>query len=93
MHRSERLLQLLHAVDAAGGNLQPHVLCGAELVARFFKAAAEGAPKADALRRAKAGPAPDLSGGIRYLKLERMAYYVNKDVYRAAVRKAAAALA
>ena len=65
----------------------------AELVARFFQAQAEGSPRAEALRRAKAGPAPDLSGGYRYLKLERMAYYVHKDTYREAVRRASAALA
>ncbi|MDO9457077.1 hypothetical protein [Nocardioides sp.] len=32
------------------------------------------------------GPRPDLSGGYRYLALERMSYYVNKDAYRTAVR-------
>ena len=85
-------LAVLGMIEASGIGWQGRYE-QAELVARFFKAAAEGSPKADALRRAKAGPAPDLSGGIRYLKLERMAYYVNKDVYRAAVRKAAAALA
>lgn len=30
---------------------------------------------------------PDLSGGLGYLKLDRMAYYVNKDVYRRTVRE------
>ena len=65
----------------------------AELMARFFKAQAEGSPRADALRQAKAGPQPDLSGGFKYLKLERMAYYVHKDTYRNAVRAASAALA
>jgi hypothetical protein len=65
----------------------------AELVARFFKAQADGSPRADAIRRAKAGVLPDLSGGYRYLKLERMAYYVHKDTYREAVRRASAALA
>lgn len=65
----------------------------AELVARFLKAQAEGSPRAQALREAKAGPPPDLSGGYNYLKLERMAYYVHKDTYRAAVRRAAAGLA
>ena len=64
----------------------------AELVARFFKAQAEGSPRAEALRQAKAGPPPDLSGGFKYLQLERMAYYVHKDTYRNAVRAAAAAL-
>lgn len=34
-----------------------------------------------------AGPAPDVSGGYHYLGLERMAYYVNKDAYRRAVRR------
>ena len=38
-------------------------------------------------------PSPDLSGGYKYLKLERMAYYVHKDSYRRAVREASAALA
>ncbi len=64
----------------------------AELVARFFAAQTGNPAKADALRRAKSGPPPDLSGGYRYLKLERMAYYVHKDTYRNAVRAAAAAL-
>ena len=48
---------------------------------------------AEALRQAKAGPPPDLSGGFKYLQLERMAYYVHKDTYRNAVRAASAALA
>jgi hypothetical protein len=30
---------------------------------------------------------PDLTGGYRYLGLERMAYYVNKDAYRGAARR------
>ncbi|MDP9908841.1 cation diffusion facilitator CzcD-associated flavoprotein CzcO [Variovorax boronicumulans] len=65
----------------------------AELLARYFRAQAEGSPKATALRTAVQGPPPDLSGGFKYLQLERMAYYVHKDTYRAAVRQAAAALA
>ena len=48
---------------------------------------------AAALRAAVQGPPPDLSGGYKYLQLERMAYYVHKDTYRAAVRSASAALA
>jgi hypothetical protein len=34
-----------------------------------------------------AGRWPDTTGGYRYLGLDRMAYYVNKDVYRRAVRR------
>ena len=44
-------------------------------------------------KAAKAEPPPDLSGGYKYLQLERMAYYVNKDAYRAKVRALSAALA
>lgn len=35
---------------------------------------------------------PDLTAGYRYLGLERMSYYVNKDAYRSAVRAETAAL-
>ncbi|MEH0166469.1 flavin-containing monooxygenase [Roseateles microcysteis] len=65
----------------------------AELVARFLKAQASEPAKAAGFAAKLTGPAPDLSGGYRYLKLERMAYYVNKDVYRRTVRAEAAALA
>ncbi|TFZ08032.1 flavin-containing monooxygenase [Ramlibacter humi] len=85
-------LAVVGMIEASGIGWQGRYEQG-ELVARFFKARAEGSPKAQALRHAKAGPPPDLSGGYRYLKLERMAYYVHKDTYRAAVRQASAALA
>ncbi|WP_077034273.1 NAD(P)/FAD-dependent oxidoreductase [Pelomonas sp. KK5] len=62
----------------------------AELVARAFKA--QGL-KAEGFKRAKLGPPPDMSGGYKYLKLERMSYYVHKDTYRNAVRAASKALA
>lgn len=55
----------------------------AELVAAYLAAS----PADRAAFRAKVhGPRPDLSGGYRYLGLERMSYYVNKDAYRRAVR-------
>ncbi len=63
----------------------------AELIARAFKAA--GTAKGQRFANAKAGPPPDLSGGFKYLQLERMAYYVHKDSYRAAVRAASRLLA
>lgn len=84
-------LAVLGMIEASGIGWQGRFE-QAELVARFLKAQAEGSARADALRAAKAGPPPDLSGGFRYLKLERMAYYVHKDTYRAAVRAASASL-
>lgn len=87
-----RRLAVLGMIEASGIGWQGRYE-QAELVARFFKGLDEGSPAALALAQAVQGPPPDLSGGYKYLKLERMAYYVHKDTYRAAVRKAAAALA
>ncbi|MBN9225261.1 MULTISPECIES: NAD(P)/FAD-dependent oxidoreductase [unclassified Microbacterium] len=62
----------------------------AELIAAYLSA--PPARQAE-LRAAVADePWPDLTGGYRYLGLARMSYYVNKDAYRGAVRKAIAAL-
>lgn len=84
-------LAVLGMVEASGLGWQGRYE-QAELVARYFKGLDEGRASAAALKTAKAGPPPDLSGGYKYLQLERMAYYVNKDAYRHAVRQAAAAL-
>ena len=62
-------------------------------MARYFKALDAGTPAAKAFTAAVQGPPPDLSGGFKYLQLERLAYYVHKDTYRAAVRNASAMLA
>ena len=86
-------LAVLGMVEASGLGWQGRYE-QAELVARYFKALDAGSPQAAALQSAKdAGPAtwPDMSGGYRYLQLERMAYYVHKDTYRKAVRAAAQA--
>jgi hypothetical protein len=65
----------------------------AELIAEYLAALQRRPERAAAFRRRVAAePWPDLTGGYRYLGLERMSYYVNKDAYRRAVRAAAAAL-
>ncbi len=84
-------LAVLGMVEASGLGWQGRYE-QAELVARYFKGLDAGTPEALALKAAKAGPPPDLSGGYKYLQLERMAYYVNKDAYRRAVREAAASM-
>ncbi|MDX6744525.1 flavin-containing monooxygenase [Actinocorallia sp. A-T 12471] len=61
----------------------------AELVATYLAAPPDKRAAFDAKAR---GPRPDLSGGYKYLGLDRMAYYVNKDAYRSAVRAATAEL-
>lgn len=88
-------LAVLGMVEASGLGWQGRYE-QADLVARYFKALDSASPQAAALQAAKQGsPAnwPDMSGGYRYLQLERMAYYVHKDTYRKAVRAAAQAFA
>lgn len=58
----------------------------AELVAAYLRAEADAPERASLFRRRVNLPWPDLTGGYRYLGLERMAYYVNKDAYRGTVR-------
>ncbi len=65
----------------------------AELLAAYLAADDTAPERAARFReRVTGAPWPDLTGGYRYLGLERMAYYVNKDAYRAAVRRENAAL-
>jgi cation diffusion facilitator CzcD-associated flavoprotein CzcO len=87
-----RRLAVLGMVEASGLGWQGRYE-QAELLAAYLKAQDEGRPAAAAFEAKVRGPLPDLSGGYRYLKLERMAYYVHKDTYRAAVRAAAKELA
>ncbi|MEU6699784.1 NAD(P)-binding domain-containing protein [Pseudonocardia sp. NPDC046786] len=81
-------LYVLGMIEASGIGWQGRYE-QAELVAAHL--AAPPAARAAFDSRA-AGPRPDLSGGYRYLRLDRMAYYVNKDAYRRAVRAETAAL-
>ncbi|MGH1565827.1 flavin-containing monooxygenase [Mumia sp. DW29H23] len=60
----------------------------AELIATYVEAQEQRPAQAAAFTAKTRGPLPDLSGGYRYLGLERMSYYVNKDAYRTAVRAA-----
>ncbi|GAA3234498.1 flavin-containing monooxygenase [Actinocorallia longicatena] len=64
----------------------------AELVASYLTARKEAPRRAAAFDERIRGPRPDLTGGYSYLGLDRMAYYVNKDAYRNAVRAAVATL-
>ncbi|MCC9196463.1 NAD(P)-binding domain-containing protein [Arthrobacter sp. zg-Y820] len=55
----------------------------AELAAAYLAAQARAPQRAAGFRKALAGPSPDMTGGYKYLGLDRMSYYVNKDAYRA----------
>ncbi|MDR2722646.1 MAG: NAD(P)/FAD-dependent oxidoreductase [Cellulomonadaceae bacterium] len=65
----------------------------AELIAQYLAADATDPARAAAFRdRVLNQPWPDLTGGYKYLGLERMSYYVNKDAYRSTVRATTEAL-
>jgi hypothetical protein len=60
----------------------------ADLLAAYLAAVERDPASAQRFRaRVTGAPWPDLTGGYRYLGLDRMAYYVNKDAYRGAVRR------
>ncbi|MBO9626896.1 MAG: NAD(P)/FAD-dependent oxidoreductase [Microbacterium sp.] len=58
----------------------------ADLLAAYLDAEEHAPDRAARFRDRVTGEAwPDLTGGYRYLGLDRMSYYVNKDAYRSAV--------
>ena len=65
----------------------------AELVARYIAGLQQGRPEALAFKETKREPFDDMRGGMNYIKLSRMAYYVHKDTYRTRVREHIAQLA
>ena len=86
-HPRHNDLFMLGMVEASGLGWQGRAE-QAELVALAIRQQRDGKASAQRLRRtirARAGQRVD--GGYRYLKLDRMAYYVNKDSYRAALRR------
>ena len=79
-----RRLFVLGMIEASGIGWQGRYE-QAELVASYL--AATPAQRA-AFEHRIDGRRPDLTGGYHYLGLERMSYYVNKDVYRRTVGEA-----
>ena len=83
--RRDPNLFVLGMIEASGIGWQGRYEQGV-LVARLIRARTESPELAAPFDDRLHGPPPDLSGGYRYLGIERMAYYVNKDAYRSAVR-------
>ena len=57
----------------------------AEMVARYITGLRAGNKAAEELKAAKSAGFERATGGMNYLKLARMAYYVDKATYRGAV--------
>ncbi|RIK55739.1 monooxygenase, partial [candidate division KSB1 bacterium] len=79
-------LFVLGMIEAAGIGWQGRYEL-AELMARFILASQRQARAAAEFRKIKSNPMTDLSGGFKYMKLERMAYYVHKETYLKLVKK------
>ena len=64
----------------------------AELVARYIRGLREGHPAAAAIRAEKAAGYDRVTGGLHYVDLPRMAYYVERHAYLAEISKRIKAL-
>ncbi len=84
MHPSRDDLFVLGMVEASGLGWQGRHE-QAELVARYIRGLREGSAAATRLRAEKAAGFERLTGGVDYLELPRMAYYVEKTAFRNAV--------
>lgn len=79
-------LYVMGMVEASGLGWQGRYEQAALIAAYLHAEEANPAEAAKLRDRVTSRPWPDLTAGYRYLGLERMSYYVNKDAYRAAVR-------
>jgi hypothetical protein len=91
MHPERDDLFVLGMVEASGLGWQGRHE-QAELVARYLAGLRDGSAAAQSLRAEKAAGFERLTGGVDYLELPRMAYYVEKTAFRTAVAKRIRAL-
>ncbi len=84
MHPARDDLFVLGMIEATGLGWQGRHE-QAEMVARYIRGLRDGTPGARALQQEKARGFTRATGGMSYLKLPRMAYYVDKATYRRAV--------
>lgn len=84
MHPERDDLFVLGMVEASGLGWQGRHE-QAEMIVRYIKGLREGRPEAMALQQEKSTGFTRATGGMSYLDLARMAYYVDKATYRKAV--------
>lgn len=84
MHPERDDLFVLGMVEASGLGWQGRHE-QAEMVVRYITGLRAGSAAARALKAKKAAGFDRATGGMNYLKLARMAYYVDKSTYRGAV--------
>lgn len=84
MHPKRDDIFVLGMVEASGLGWQGRHE-QAEMVARYLRGLRDGSPAALKIRAEKAAGFNRLTGGVDYLDLPRMAYYVEKTAFRTAV--------
>ena len=84
MHPERDDLFVLGMIEASGLGWQGRHE-QAEMVARYIRGLRSGHPAARAIQSEKAGKYERATGGMNYLNVARMAYYVDKSTYRNAV--------
>ncbi|MCG8494182.1 MAG: NAD(P)-binding domain-containing protein [Sneathiellales bacterium] len=84
MHPTRDDLFILGMVEASGLGWQGRHE-QAEMIARYLTGLEKDCSAAKALQKEKANGFERATGGMNYLKLARMAYYVDKATYRSAV--------
>jgi cation diffusion facilitator CzcD-associated flavoprotein CzcO len=92
MHPERDDLFVMGMVEASGLGWQGRHE-QAEMVARYLRGLQNGTAAAKALKAEKAAGFERMTGGMTYIDLPRMAYYVEKHAYRCAVTGRIAALA
>ncbi|MGR3321009.1 MAG: flavin-containing monooxygenase [Pseudooceanicola sp.] len=86
MHPERDDLFVLGMVEASGLGWQGRHE-QAEMVVRYIKGVRDGTKEAATLRKTKAEGFERATGGMTYIDLPRMAYYVDKATYRKAVTR------
>lgn len=84
LHPTRDDLFVLGMVEASGLGWQGRHE-QAEMVVRYIKGLREGSAEARALQNTKSAEFSRATGGVNYIALPRMAYYVDKTTYRRAV--------
>lgn len=85
-HPTYNNLFMLGMIEAAGIGWEGRYEQG-ELIAKFIDCVENHPEKAKSLIEKKKTNSEDLRGGMNYVELDRMAYYVHKDTYRKKVKE------
>lgn len=86
VHRRHSKLFVIGFFETDGGSY-PLIDLQAELVAKLLRARRDAPARAEGFARRVQGPAPDLSGGIRFLGVERMVNYVRTLPYQRCLKE------